>query len=660
MSSTSQKSFLPTNRDVRYLNRDFSQLKESLLNLAKVYYPNSYKDFSESSPGMMFIDMASYVGDVLSYYTDQAFKEGVLDNANDRRNIVSLVSQLGYKVKPTRAASTTVDVYQLIPAKLGSDGDYIPDNDYALSIRQGMMVSNNRGMSYITNESVNFAVDSILSPLTYTVYSRDDSGIPQFFLLQKSVKATAGEYVSRTYTLAAPSPFTKIYLDELNVLGVDSVYDSDNNRWHEVDYLAQELVQTASPNEPAFEGELSQYNADVPYLISYLRTSRRFTVNVDEDNRTYLEFGSGTESFEDEVVNLSSQAVGAGLSNIHKFYVPYDPNNFLCNQSYGIAPANTTLTVKYVTGGGMSSNCPSNDIRNVASVEYDNSTEGLTSDQASLLNLVKNSIKVDNSVPATGGKDEESNDEIKANAKAFFASQNRSVTKDDYLVRLHSMPGKYGIVAKAFVATNNSVTTNVNKLLVGTVDANNVATVVSNSTDSYFRKISYDVNNPFAINLYVLSYDANKNLTTANDALITNIIKYLKGYRLMTDGINIIDGYIINIGVDFSVVVYKGFNKKDVLVNCLSAVKDFFDIDNWGFQQPINLSQLQLEIAKVEGVQSVVDISIKNLTIRDGDSYSPVEYDIASATKNGIVYSSKDPSVFEVKYPDKDIRATVM
>ena len=221
------------------------------------------------------------------------------------------------------------------------------------------------------------------------------------------------------------------------------------------------------------------------------------------------------------------------------------------------------------------------------------------------------------------------------------------------------MPGRFGIVAKAYVKTNNSIKTNVRQTSTGLVGPNNTATVANNSNESYFRRINYDVANPFAINLYVLSYNSDKQLITANDALVTNIIKYLKSYRMMTDGVNIIDGYVINIGVEFSVIVYKGFNKKDVLKNTLTAVKDFFDIDSWSFQQPINLSQLQLEIAKVEGVQSVVNVDIKNLTVRDGD-YSPVEYDIASATKNGIIYPSVDPAVFEVRFPDSDIKGGVI
>lgn len=657
MANTIQKSFLPSSKDVRYINRDFSQLKESLLNLAKVYYPNSYNDFSEASPGMMFIDMAAWVGDVLSYYTDQAYKESILDYASDRRNIISLARYLGYRPKPSRASTTVVDLYQLIPAKVGTSGDYMPDYKYALSIREGMVVSNNNGSTYILDEPVNFSVDSLVSPMEYSVYSRDSAGIPQFFLLKKTAKVSAGKFSVKTFSVGNPQPFLKLYLDDTDVLYIDSVVDSDNNKWYQVDYLAQELVPISIPNEPAYENDLSDYKDSVPYILSYTRTARRFTLNVDANNLSYLQFGSGDQSFEDEVVNLSSQDIGVGLTNIHKFNVPYDPNNFLCNQTYGISPSKTTLTVRYVSGGGLNSNCPSNDIRNVVSVEYDNSTIGLTGDEISLLNLVKSSLKVNNPLPAVGGKDAESDDEIRENATSFFASQNRAVSAEDYLVRVYSMPPRYGVISKAFVSANSSLTVNIKPILQGSVDSDNVA----NITDTAFglRKISYDLSNPLAINLYVLSYDSNKNLTPVNPALTANLIKYMKSYKMLTDGINIIDGYVVNIGVDFSIITYKGFNKKEVLVNCLQSVKDFFNIDNMQFQQPINTSRLQLEIAKVEGVQSVVSVDIKNLTAKDGD-YSSVEYDIKSATKNGIIYPSLDPSVFEVKYPDRDIRASTV
>jgi hypothetical protein len=446
-------------------------------------------------------------------------------------------------------------------------------------------------------------------------------------------------------------------LDEDNVLEILDVRDSDNNKWYEVDYLAQELVLTDVPNDISFEGSLSQYKDTVPYILKYLRTSRRFIVNVDDKNVTTVQFGAGQEGFSDEIVNLSSQSIGIGLSGIDINKLPLDPVNFLKNQSYGISPSNTTITITYIVGGGINSNCPSNDIKNVLSVEYQNSEEGMTPDEIELLNTVKGSLKVNNITPATGGKDSESETEIKMNAMANFSAQNRSVTRDDYLVRLYSMPSKYGSIAKAQVITNNSLNINVKKILTGVVDSENNAVLQNDNFENHIRKIAYDYNNPFSINLYVLTYDNNKNLTTINDALSSNIIKYLKKFRMLTDGVNIVDGYVINIGVDFSITVYKGYNKKDVLKNCISAVKTFFDVDFWNFSQPINLSQLELEIAKIEGVQSVSEVNVFNKTINDGN-YSYVEYDIQSAIKNKIIYPSVDPSIFEIKYPDVDIRGT--
>jgi hypothetical protein len=664
MANTVQKTFQPTSeKDVRYLNRDFSQLKESLINFAKVYFPNSYKDFSDSSPGMMFIEMAAYVGDVLSYYTDYIFKEGLLYNTTERKNIISLAKYLGYKVKPTKAAIGTLDIFQLIPAKQDSvTGEYVPNLDYALIIKENMQVVNNNGQYYITNDPINFSVDTKLSPRETTVYSRDISGSPTFFLLKKNVKISAGKLVSKSFSVSDPTPFLKLTLDEDNVIEIIDIVDEDNNEWYQVDYLAQELVLDAVPNDPSFEGDFSQYRDEIPYILKYIKTSKRFTVNVTADNLTYLEFGAGQEGFSDEIVNLNSQTVGAGLTNISRLNIPYDPSNFLKNQTYGIAPSNTSLTVNYIIGGGVTSNCPSNDIRKIVSIQYDNSPEGMTIDQLSLLNTVKNSLTVNNPDPSTGGKDSETNEEIRQNAISMFSSQNRSVTRDDYLVRVYAMPPKYGSIAKAQIVTNSSLSVNVKKMLSGTVDLNNVATVYDNDPVNSFRRISYDSNNPFAINLYVLGYDQNKNLTKINEALTGNLIKYLKQSRMMTDGINIIDGYIINIGVNFSIMVYKGFNKKEVSGNCIQAVQEFFNIDNWEFSQPINLSQLELEIAKIEGVQSVVVVDVINLTpLTSGTGdYSPIEYDIKSATRNKVIYPSLDPSVFEVKFPSSDIKCTVL
>jgi len=661
MSTNTNKLFQPNSRDVRYLNRDFSQFKEGLINFAKYYFPNTYKDFSDANPGMMFIEMASYVGDVLSYYTDYNFKEGLIANTQERKNIIPLARFMGHVTKPVRGSTGKIEVFQLIPSTIDG-GEYIPDEKFALNIREGMQVSNNVGTSFLTTEPINFAVDTPLSKRELSVYSRDSTGVPTFFLLKKTANIKSGKVVTKTFPVGQAQSFLKLFLDEENVLEIIDVRDSDNNKWYEVDFLAQELVLYGAPNNESFEGTLAQYKATVPTILKYLRTSRRFVVNVNADNQTYLEFGAGINSTTDEIINLSSEQVGVGLSNLNSVNVSLDPSNFLKNDTYGLAPSETTITVTYTVGGGIESNSPSNSVINVESLTIDNSVEGLTPEESDLLNTVQTSLRVNNPDATTGGKGPESVEEIRQNALASFAAQNRTITQTDYLTRLYAMPPKYGSIAKAQIIPYNSLDVNVNQVLSGTVNEMNQATINNDNTQNFFRKITYDRGNPFSINVYVLSYDENKNLTPANEALVNNILTYLRQFRMLTDGINVIDGYVINIGVEFSITVFKGYNKKEVLGNVLAVVKEFFDIDSWEFSQPINLSQLRLEIAKVEGVQSVASLKIKNLTplTTNGEDYSEVEYDILAATQNDIIYPSLDPSIFEVKFPDKDIKGSII
>jgi hypothetical protein len=656
MASPVQKSFAPNSKEIRYLNRDFSQLRDALINFAKTYYPNTYKDFSAASPGMMFMEQAAYVGDVLSYYTDYAFKEGLMLSATERKNIISLAEYLGYKVKPSRAATGLVNLFQLCPSTNDGMGNYFPDPNYMLLLNEDSQFSSNANSYYILTQGVDFTISSSQSPRIDTVYSRNPDGTPDFFLLQKQGNVAAGQVFTKQIVVGNPTAYYEIQLEEDNVLEILDVFDSDNNEWYEVDYMAQELVPVAIPNDAEYEGSLSNYKDSVPYILQFLKTSRRFITTVDENNITTLQFGAGINGVDDEIVTFDSNLINVGLSNAAAVNVPLDPSNFLKNENYGIAPFNTTFTVRYLVGGGLSSNCQAGEITTVVQANFNNSSEGLLPEQVDLLNTVENSLQVTNPSPCVGGADAETDDEVKMNAMANFAAQNRAVTQNDYLVRVYGLPSQFGSIAKAQIIADTSLNSSATKIMVGVIDQNNVATLNSNN---FYRNVAYDVTNPFAINVYVLSYDANKQLIVSNQALVTNLITYLKNFRMLTDGVNIIDGYIINIGVDFTIAVYKGYNKKDTLLTCIQTVQNFFNIDNWNFSQPINLSQLSLEIAKVDGVQSVVNLNIFNNTALDGN-YSSVQYDIASATKNGIIYPSVDPSIFEVKYPDSDIRGSVL
>ena len=333
--ATINKNFTPNSKDIRYLNRDFSQLKDALINFTKTYYPNTYKDFSPAAPGMMFIEQAAYVGDILGYYTDYTFKEGQMLSATERKNILSLAAQLGYKTKPSRASTGPINLLQLCPSADDGTGNYFPDPNYMLVIKENSQFSSNPNSYYTLNSMVDFSISSSFSPRQDVVYSRNQDGTPQFFLLTKQGIVSSGQTLTKEVVVGTPSQYFSITLNETNVLEVLKIVDSDNNTWHEVDYLAQELVPIAVPNDINYEGFLSNYRDSVPYILKYLKTSRRFITTVNENNITTIQFGAGINGVSDEIVTFDSNLIGVGLSNAANVNVPLDPSNFLKNENYG-------------------------------------------------------------------------------------------------------------------------------------------------------------------------------------------------------------------------------------------------------------------------------------------------------------------------------------
>lgn len=630
MAAKTNRDFTKNSKKINYLSKDFDQYTQNLLDFAKTYFPNTFKDFSPSSPGMLYLNLAAYVGDVLSYYTDFQFKEGLMPYADERPNLLALAKYLGYSPKPSTPAFVNLDVFQLIPATV-VDGIAKPDYRYALTILENMQASTSDGISFITEEPVDFSVDTVDSPREVTVFSRDNNNQPQTFLLKKTTKAFSGNINTIKVSVGAPEQFFRVNLSENNVIDIKRVLDSDGNRWYEVDYLSQDIVYTDIENIQRNDGKFYRFKESVPSVIGSLRTSRKFIKGIYQNDTTYLEFGAGLSENQDDEVILN---IKNSQKNPFAFKeTSIDPTTFLNSKSYGLAPANTTLTIEYITGGGIEANVQSNAITTINNIEFSDALDNLGAAEQRLITTLRNSIRVNNPDAASGGKGTESNEEIRQNALAFFNAQNRIVSKEDYLVRVLSLPSKYGGVAKAHISTDDEIT------------INSSAPVK-------------DLDKSFDINIYALSYNNNKQLIPLNEALIFNLKQYLSRYRILTDEIKILNGFIVNIGVNFEITTFVGENKREVLSNCLEAARNFFDIDNMNFNQSINLSRFELALANVDGVQSVQKVEIKNLTTNDGD-YSPVEYNIPTATIDKIVYPSLDPSIFEVKFPN-DIKGRVL
>ena len=605
-------------KDIKYINRDFTDFRQRLIEFSKTYFPNTYNDFSPSSPGMMFMEQASYVGDVLSYYLDNQIQENFIQYSQQTNNIYELAYMFGYKPKTSTAAQVSIDVYQQLPAiTVGSD--VVPDYSYALTVGENTTVNAN-GVDFIIQDKIDFSISSSQDPTDVEVY-QVSGNTPQYFLLKKSRTAVSSTIKSTEFTFTDPEQFTTITLNDNNIVKILDVVDSDGNKWYEVDHLGQEMifnpVKNTNINNPNNQG-------DTPYLLQLKKVQRRFATRLISNNRIQLQFGSGTSTDSDENITPNPNNVGLGLPfSKDKLTSAYSPSNFLYTDTYGIAPSNTTLTVRYLTGGGVESNVPANTLTNILTSTINFQQVNLnptTSD------YIFQSLFTTNPLAASGGRGGDTIEEIRQNTMMLIASQLRSVTADDYLVRALSMPSDYGALSKAFIQQPK-------------LTDNQVSTIES-------------------LNLFVLAQDENGNLSTASNTLKNNLRTYMSQYRMIGDIIEIRDAFIINIGINFDIIVLPNYNNNEVLLKCINKLKEHFELDKWQINQPIFIRDLYVLLDKIEGVQTVKSIDFVNKA-GTTNNYSQYAYDIVGATNNQVIYPSLDPSIFELKFPDTDIKGKV-
>lgn len=598
-------------RDIKYINKEFGDFKNQLIEYAKNYFPDAYNDFSPSSPGLMFIEMAAYVGDVLSFYQDTQIQETFLQHAKNPSNLYSLAYMMGYKPKVSTAAETTLTVSQNVSATAG----FTPNWDQALKVNENAVVrSDTDGQpTFLTTKPIDFTFSSSFDPTDIKIYSVDENGKPAEFTLSKEVKAYSGEVQSTTQTYTTAEKFATINIEDTNIIRVLDIVDSDGKTWTEVPFLGQDTVFQEESNTST-DANLA------PNKLKVTRVPRRFVTRFTSKGVLQIQFGSGIAGSNEESLlpdpfrTNNSITDGTGVGELYK---AYDPSNFLFTSTYGVAPSNTTLTIRYITGGGTAANVPSNTVNNIVTAT---STATDTSYQATL--------GFNNKAAAFGGKDGDSTEELRQNSLRSFAEQQRTVTLQDYAVRALSLPPRFGTVAKVYV-TQTTPPNQQNSLL---------------ST------------NPLAISLYTLAYNNEGKLAPTPYSLKENLKTYLSQFTMIADGVNLLDAYVVNIGVKFEIITLPGAITRDVLLECNRKLKSYFDIRNWSINQPINLSPAYTLLDTVKGVQTVEKIEVIN---KVGGNYSEYAYDVNGATNKNVVYPSFDPCIFEVKYPDVDIEGRV-
>ena len=608
-------------KNISYLNKDFGAFKAALQQYAKTYFPSTYNDFSEATPGNLFIEMSSYVGDVMSFYLDTQTQENFLLYAKEKENLYALSYVMGYRPKASYASTTTVDIYQLMPST-SSDGGitFFPNyNTYGLIIPTNTIITSAAtGIKFLTTQQIDFT-DTGSTEISFV-----DSN---YFLFKKSTEVISAELKETTISFPGNQKFATSNITDTNILQILRITGSDGNTWYEVPYLAQSSIfqKVANPS----------YSTDqVPYLLQLQKVPRRFTSRILSDNTLQLEFGAGLSS------NKTDSQIIPTPDNIQLGLVPgislltnnYNDASVFFTQEYGLAPSGD-LNVKYLVGGSITSNVSANDLTiiDTSGFYFKNGNPG-----GGVAATVLSSVVSTNPNPSSGGRNGDTIDEIRQNALYSYSTQLRAVTKDDYIIRALSMPSNYGTLAKAYISQDFT-------------------------RDDFQQTVAHtQPGNPLTLDLYILSYNSDKQLTTTSTTLKQNLVTYLNEYRMVTDAINIRDAYYINIGINFDIIILSGYSNKDVLTNCISVMQDHFNIDKWQINQPIILSDIQSKLLQVKGVQSVVKIEIINKQDSTNNIYSQYGYDIAGATRQGNIYPSLDPAIFEVRYPNTDIQGRVV
>jgi hypothetical protein len=560
----------------------------------------------------MFIEMASYVGDVSSFYIDSQIQENFLNLAKEKESLYNLAYSFGYRPKISYASTTTLDVYQLIPTILDG-GNIKPDFTYSLLVAENTIINSNlNNQKFLTTSTVDFS-DTASADISFV----DDN----YFLVKKQVDVISAEIKTSTFSFTSPKKFDSITINDTNILQILEVKDSDNNLWYEVPYLAQDLIPLSTSNPISGSDGIN-------YLLNFQRVPRRFVTRIKPNDTLELQFGAGISTNNTDTTILPTpENIDLGLiPSVSTNIDDYNKASIFYTKAYGLVPQNTTLTVKYLVGGGLNSNTPANSLTSINNSSISFKYNGLIN--SAITGSILNSVVCNNESASSGGRGADTIEEIRLNALNAYSSQNRTVTKEDYIMRALSMPSKYGTVSKAYLTqeTYNSL---------------------GNLLD----------NNPLSLDLYVLGYNSDKTLTSANPTLKSNLKKYLNQYRMITDAINIKNAFYINLGVNFEINSDPSYNNNELLSTCISQLKNYFNIDAWQINQPIILAEINALLLKIPGVRSIAKVEVIN---KQGGGYSQYGYDIHAATRNGILYPSIDPSIFEIRYPDLDINGRII
>jgi len=591
-------------RPISYTSRDFDTIKRDLVSYAERYYPTTFRDFNEASFGAMMLDLVSYVGDQLSFYLDYQTNESFIDSAIEYGNIVRLARQMGFKMPGAPSSVGACAFYAVIPADVLGD----PDSSYIPTLQKGSLISSQSGLTFTLNEDIDFSKPT--NEITVAKVN-PTTGVPSHFAIKSYGQVVSGQLFQKDISVGGYQRFLRIPLGVRSVIEVQNVFDSQGNEYIEVDHLTQDIVLSENRNFAS--------DRDVtPSIMKAKPVPRRFVTEFDENGNCFLQFGFGSE--ENLTTDLVADPADIVLDVTGRNYVTdssFDPSNLIKADKFGVVPVNTTLTILYRANNVGEVNAAAGTVSTVVSPDV------IFKNRSTLNPLtvseVMGSIEVENEEPILGDSTMLSPDEIRTRALSSFTSQNRAVTRSDYISLCYRMPSKFGKIKRANILQDSS-----------TMRRN--------------------------LNLYILSEDADGNFTTSNETLKRNLKVWLNQYRMLNDTIDILDAKIINYGINFEIITVENANRFDVISACIAKLQDKLRVKG-DIGQSIHISELYKFLNEVPGVIDTVRVEIEN---KAGSGYSNFFYDMDSnVSDDGRYITIPQDAVAEILFPDTDISGVV-
>jgi len=592
-------------RPISYTSRDFESIKNDLVNYAKRYYPSTYRDFNEASFGALMLDLVSYVGDQLSFYVDYQANESFLDSAIETKNIVRLAQQLGYNIKGAPKATGICTFYIIIPASANSRG---PDPRYLPILKSGTLIGAAGGAYYTLNGDVDFSAGT--NEITVARVD-DDTGNPTWFAVQAYGSVVSGRRFEEIISVGDYRRFRRLSLARSGVNEIIEVKDAQGNEYYQVDHLSEDIIYKEETNFGSTRDTVSSIMRVVP-------VPRRFVVEYDLDGTANLQFGYGSaDNLTGDVIADPADVV---LDVTGRDYISdqtFDPSNLIKTDKFGVVPVNTTLTIGYSANVGNSVNAAMNTVNSAITPNFVFENRD-SLDNGSVQSVIE-SLEVANESPILGDTSEESPEEVRIRAYASFASQNRAVTKTDYISLAYRMPAKFGSVKRVNLIQDR---------------------------DSFKRNL----------NMYVLSEDPDGNFIAPNSTLKKNLRMWLLKKKMLNDTIDIMDGVVINYGVRFEVLPDLDVNRYELLQKCVSELKNKLSVKK-NIGEAIYVSEIYKFLNDVPGVIDATSVELYN---QAGGIYSNFIYDVETHLSDDGRYLIVPPwAVAEILVPNDDIVGVV-